>query len=79
MTEFENLKRSYASVLQYGMIMGANKSEAKQGNEIVHKFCETLVENSMYSDNDKNYMKNELQLLKQELDDEIEAAYNKRQ
>ena len=76
MTEFENLKRSYAGVLQCGMIMGANKSEAKHGNEIVHKFCEMLVENSMYSNYDKDFMKNELQLLKQKIDVEIEAAYN---
>lgn len=79
MTEFENLKRNYAGAVQCGMIMGVNKSGAKHGNDMVHKFCEMLVENSMYSDNDKNYMKNELQLLKQELDAEIEAAYNKRQ
>ena len=76
MTEFENLKRSYAGVLQCGMIMGANKSEAKHGNEIVHKFCEMLVENSMYSNYDKDFMKNELQILKQKIDVEIEAAYN---
>ena len=77
MTELENLKRSYSNVLQYGMIVGVNKTEAKHGNEILHKFCEDLVKNSMYSDDVKTYMKNELQLLKQRLDAEIEAAYNK--
>lgn len=75
MTEFENLKASYAATIQFGLTANAGYHEAKRGNELLHEFCKQLVENSNYYDNDKRAMKRELELLKETLDKEIEAHY----
>lgn len=77
MTEFENLKSSYISVVQLGLTVRAGYHESKQGNEILHKFCESLIDNSNYNDFDKAMMKHELKIIKESLSQEIEAHYNK--
>lgn len=76
MTEFDNLKRNYALMVQLGLASKSGYHEAKAGNELLHHFCEQLVENSLYSETDKASMKFELKLLKETLSEEIKRAYN---
>ncbi len=75
MTEFENLKNSYVSAIQYGLIAKANYHEARRGNELLHQFCEHLVDNSNYCEADKSAIKQELKLIKEVLEKEIEYHY----
>lgn len=75
MTEFESLKVFYASYIRFGLENNVNYNYAKMGNDIFHKYCERLVDNSNYID--KAAMKQELELLKESLSREIEAHYNK--
>lgn len=77
MTEFDNPKSSYISAIQFGLTMGAEYNEAKHGNDILHKFCENLIDNSNYNDLCKTEMKNELDLVKETLSQEIESFYKK--
>ena len=77
MTEFENLKKNYALTIQLGLASNVGYHETKRGNDILHKFCEQLVENSNYNDNVKDAMKQELELLKEMLLKEIECHYKK--
>ena len=76
MTEFDNLKRNYALMVQLGLASKSGYHEAKAGNELLHHFCEKLVENSLYSDMDKAAMKIDLKLLKEALSEEIKRVYN---
>lgn len=62
MTEFDNMKRSYSSTIHLALTTGATRSEVKNGNEIIQKFCEFVIENSNYHDSDKTQMKHELAL-----------------
>ena len=78
MNEFENLKECYTGALEIGIALEADYDEAKHGNEILHKFCELLVERSNYSDWDKQNMKHDLKLLKETLALEIESYYSKK-
>lgn len=77
MTEFENLKRNYVLTIQIGISSSSKISynEAKQGNDVLHKFCENLIEGSIYDDETKKQMKHELKLLKEALTEEIEKTY----
>ena len=75
MTEFESLKAFYASYIQFGLENNVNYNYAKLGNDIFHKYCERLVDNSYYLT--KAAMKQELMLLKEALSKEIEAHYSK--
>ena len=77
MTEFEKLKNSYISTIQMGLVSNAGYHEIKHGNDIIHKFCEQLVETSNYCDNVKTSMKRELELLKETLLHEIDCCYKK--
>lgn len=79
MTEFDNLKRNYISAIQFGMLSKISYQEAKQGNDILHWFCEKLVENSNYNDVEKFAMKQELEILKKSLSEEIKEFYIKPQ
>lgn len=76
MTEFDNLKRSYTLTMQIILASNSGYHQAMHENEILHKFCENLVENSLYSDMDKASMKIDLKLLKEALSEEIKRAYN---
>lgn len=75
MTEFENLKMRYYAVLHIGLTLNPNYNEAKFMNDILHKFCESLVDGSNYSDFDKQRMKNELRMVKESLSAEITTLY----
>lgn len=77
MIEFNNLKNSYISVIQWGMLAKESSYSLKQGNEILHKFCENLVDNSDHSEMEKLEMKRELEILKELLSKEIEKNYDK--
>ena len=43
MNEFDNLKNSYIATIQLALAMNVNYSEAKHGNELLHKFCENYM------------------------------------
>ena len=43
MTEFENLKNSYITVVQLGLTARAGYDESKRGNEVLHKFCLLII------------------------------------
>ncbi len=77
MTEFNNLKRSYITVIQLSLGLNTPCEEVKRGNDILHRFCENLVENSVYPDDEKRSMKNELEIVKGTIAQEIEAFYQK--
>ena len=70
MIEYSNLKNSYIATVQMGLELGF--PDPKHGNDLLHDFCEKLVENSDYSDSDKQKMKNELKTIKETLSIEIE-------
>lgn len=75
MSEFDNMKRSYSSTIQLALTTGATYSEVKNGNEILHKFCEFVIDNSNYHASDKSQMKHELALLKVFHDQEIDRHF----
>ena len=93
MNDFINLKNSYVATIQMGLMMNAGYEEAKRGNDIIHKFCENYIDNSNYSDFDKqnenyidnsNYsdfdkqkMKHELELVKEALSQEIDRHFHR--
>ena len=77
MTEFEKLKNSYISTIQIGLTANAGYHQTKHGNDILHKFCEQLVDSSNFQDDIKASMKHELELLKETLSKEIDCYYKK--
>lgn len=74
MTEFEKLKNFYVSYIRFGMDNNVDYNYAKLGNDIFHKYCENFVNSGNYPN--KTAMKQELELLKESLSQEIEAHYN---
>lgn len=75
MIDYQNLKQSYIAALHMGMALNANYEEAKRGNDILHKFCENCIDNSNYSEQDKQGMKHDLELVKEALSQEIEHLF----
>jgi uncharacterized protein (DUF1015 family) len=75
MTEFDNLKKSYTNTIQFGLVANVGYQQVKQGNDNLHELCKNLVENSNYDDMEKMRMKQELELLKESLSNEIERYY----
>jgi hypothetical protein len=75
MTEFEYLKNCYITTVQFGLLANTAPEELRNGNEILHKFCENFVDGSNYGENEKHLMKLELQLTKECLSKEIDAHY----
>ncbi len=71
MIDYQNLKNSYIGAIHMGLDLGF--PDPKQGNELLHKFCEKLIDNSNYSEADKQSMKKELDVLKETLSIEIES------
>lgn len=71
MIEYSNLKNCYIAAIQMGLSLGLYNP--KQGNELLHKFCEELIENSNYKEQEKQIMKHELEVLKQTLAMEIDS------
>lgn len=73
MIDYLNLKNSYIAAFQMGLELGF--SNPKQGNELLHKLCENLVDNSNYSESEKQNMKHDLELVKEALSQEIELRF----
>ena len=76
MIDYQNLKNSYIASIQMGMILNAKYEEVKQGNDLLHRFCENCINNSKYCDYEKNNMKRDLELVKQALSEEIEIRFH---
>ena len=78
MTDFNILKNSYATTVQFGLTVNAGYQASKHGNEMLHELCKQLVENSNYHNSEKIAMKQELEILKDVLGGEIDAFYQHR-
>ena len=76
MIDFLNLKNSYIAAIQMGLLLNAGHEEAKRGNDLLHQFCENCVDNSNYSEQDKQAMKHDLKLVKEALSKEIELRFH---
>lgn len=74
MIDYEGLKKCYIGAFQMGLDLGFSNPE--QGNELLHKFCENLVDNSNYSEQEKHSMKHDLKLVKETLSQEIKLRFN---
>ena len=75
MIDYKNLKNSYIATIQMGMMLNTGYEEAKRGNEILHKFCESCIDNSNYIEQNKQSMKRDLKLVKEALSYEIEHYF----
>ncbi|MBE7006324.1 MAG: hypothetical protein E7424_04140 [Ruminococcaceae bacterium] len=75
MIDYLNLKNSYIAAIQMGLILNAGYEDAKRGNDLLHKFCEKCIDNSNYSEQDKQNMKRDLELVKEALSQEIELRF----
>ena len=76
MIDYQNLRSSYIAAIQFGLTMNAGYEDAKRGNGLLHEFCKKCVDNSNYSESDKQKMKNDLELVKQSLAIEIELRFH---
>ena len=76
MIDYLNMKRSYIATIQLGLTLNARYEEAKRGNDLLHKFCENCVDNSLYGEADKQNMKRDLELVKEVLSQEIEIRFH---
>ena len=79
MIDYRILKNRFIALVQIGLLCNAGYEEAKRGNDLLHKFCENCVDNSNYSESDKQSMKNELELVKESLSQEIEYRFHSTQ
>lgn len=77
MIDYLNLKNSYIAAIQMGLMLNAECEEAKHGNDLLHKFCENCIDNSNYSDADKQNMKHDLEFVKEALSQEIELRFRR--
>lgn len=77
MTDFENLKNSYIQTMQLALVGGVSLHEAKRGNELLAHFCKKLIRCSDCQPHDRDEMSRQIDLVKQTLELEIEAAYQK--
>lgn len=75
MIDYLNLKNSYIAAIQMGLILNAGYESSKHGNDLLHKFCESCIDNSNYSEYDKQNMKHDLELVKEALSEEIEHRF----
>lgn len=76
MIDYLNMKKCYISAIQVGLALNAGYEEAKRGNDLLHKFCENCVDNSLYGEADKQNMKRDLELVKEVLSQEIEIRFH---
>lgn len=75
MTNFEKIKRSYASSIQLALLFGIGYKEAKRGNELFNRSCKICIGSGYYSKQDKEAMKFELDVIKEALDVEINCKF----
>lgn len=76
MTDFENLKSSYIQTIQLALLGGVSCDEVKHANELISHFCKQLIRRSGYRPQDREEMCRQIDLVKQTLELEIEAAYH---
>ena len=76
MIDYLNMKKCYIAAIQVGLTLNAGYEEAKHGNDLLHKFCENCVDNSLYGEADKQDMKRDLELVKEALSQEIEIRFH---
>lgn len=76
MIDYLNMKRSYIATIQVGLALNAGYEEAKRGNDLLHKFCENCVDNSLYGEADKRDLKRDLEIVKDALSQEIELRFH---
>ncbi len=76
MNEFNKLSDSYITTIHLGVECGATYNEAKHGNGLLHRFCSHFVDNSSYSEIDKQKMKQELEQVKDVIAQEIDQRYS---
>jgi len=77
MSDFENLKNSYIQTIQLTLMGGVSHDEAKHANELISYFCKQLIQCSSYQPQYRDEMSRQIDLVKQTLELEIEAAYRK--
>jgi len=75
MIDYINLKNSYIAAIQKGIMLHGGYEGAKRVNDILHKFCEQCVDNSNYSELEKQNMKRDLEIVKEALSQEIEHYF----
>ena len=76
MIDYLNMKKCYIAAIQVGLALNAGYEEAKHGNDLLHKFCENCVDNSLYGEADKQDMKRDLEIVKEMLSQEIESRFH---
>lgn len=77
MPNFDDLKNAYVSVVQWGLSVGVSYEESMRGNEVLHKCCETFIDNSNHTASDRTTMKLELEIIKGALSREINSFFLK--
>ena len=75
-TDFEKLKNSYVQTIQLAIVGGVSHDEAKRVNELLSHFCKQLIQCSGCRPQDREKMCSQIDLVKQTLELEIEAAYH---
>ena len=75
MIDYLNLKNCYITAVQAGLAL-TDYEKAKQGNTLIHKFCESCIDSSNYNELEKQKMKCDLLLTKESLSKEIEYYYH---
>lgn len=78
MIDYQTLKKRYIATIQFGLLVNAKygPEPAKRANDTLHKFCEDCVDNSSYSELDKQNMKRELEAVKEALSQEIDQYFH---
>ena len=76
MIDYLSMKKCYIAAIQVGLALNAEYEEAKRGNDLLHKFCENCIDNSLYGEADKQDMKRDLELVKEALSQEIETRFH---
>lgn len=78
MMGYDNLKNCYITAIQIGINSNTKYDEIRYANELLHKFCEQFIENSSYTDTDKQNIKRDLEIVKETLSGEIEEHWRNR-
>jgi len=77
MIDFENLKNSCIHAMQLALAGGVSRDDAKHANALISYFCKQLIQCSSYQPQDREEMSRQIDLVKETLELEIEAAYRK--
>ena len=75
MIDYLNMKKCYIAAIQVGLALNAGYEEAKHGNDLLHKFCENCVDNSLYGEADKQDMKRIWNSLRKRFPKKLKSAF----